>query len=270
MATALINGPPATTTTWTEETAIQAHGELRLAGARNEKGPVTEGGAREPQTLLAGIAVAGIDRRRRRRGDGELDEGRPRDRRNPVKQGGPLPSQEDSFAITKGEEPEKPKEKPNFGSSGVLAAASNSVAQADGSSIVLKYHEPPEARKPPTRDQWKLFVFKGGDIVDTIDLSLRSCWLVGREMAVVDLPAEHPSISKQHAVIQFRYTEKRNEYGDKIGRVKPYLIDLESANGTVLNDSKVPDSRYLELRDKDLIQFGNSTREYVVMLAPKD
>jgi smad nuclear-interacting protein 1 len=190
--------------------------------------------------------------------------------RSVVKRGGPLPSQEDSFSITTGEEPEKPKEKPNFGNSGALAAASNSISQADGTSVVLKYHEPPEARKPPARDQWKLFVFKGGDIVDTIDLSLRSCWLVGREMAVVDLPAEHPSISKQHAVIQFRYTEKRNEYGEKIGRVKPYLIDLESANGTVLNDGKVPDSRYLELRDKDMIQFGHSAREYVVMLAPKD
>lgn len=167
-------------------------------------------------------------------------------------------------------EPEKPKEKPNYGNTGVLAAASNSVAQADGTSIALKYHEPAEARKPPPRDQWKLFVFKGPDVVDTIDLSLRSCWLIGREMSVVDLPAEHPSISKQHAVIQFRYTEKRNEFGDKSGRVKPYLIDLESANGTVLNDSKVPDSRYLELRDKDMIQFGQSTREYVVMLAPRE
>jgi smad nuclear-interacting protein 1 len=84
------------------------------------------------------------------------------------------------------------------------------------------------------------------------------------------LLAEHPSISKQHAVIQFRYTEKRNEFGDKIGRVKPYLIDLESANGTILNKEKVPESRYLELRDKDLIQFGSSTREYVLMLAPRD
>lgn len=187
-----------------------------------------------------------------------------------MRRAGPLPSQEDSFAITNGQEPEKPKEKPNFGTTGVLAAASNSVAQADGSSITLKYHEPAEARKPSPRDQWRLFVFKGGDIVDTIDLGARSCWLVGREMAVVDLPAEHPSISKQHAVIQFRYTEKRNEFGDKIGKVKPYLIDLESANGTVLNDERVPDSRYLELRDKDMIQFGHSTREYVIMLAPRE
>lgn len=89
-------------------------------------------------------------------------------------------------------------------------------------------------------------------------------------MAVVDLPAEHPSLSKQHAVIQFRYTEKRNEYGDKIGKVKPYVIDLESANGTILNDEKIPSSRYLELRDKDMLLFGHSTREYVIMLAPKD
>lgn len=183
---------------------------------------------------------------------------------------GPLPSQDDSFAVSKGDEPAKPVEKPNFGNTGTLAAVSNAVVQADGTTITLKYHEPPEARKPPARDVWKLFVFKGSDIVDTVELSLRSCWLIGRDMAVVDLPAEHPSISKQHAVIQFRYTEKRNEYGDKIGRVKPYLIDLESANGTSLNKKKVPDSRYLELRDKDMIQFGLSTREYVLMLAPKE
>jgi smad nuclear-interacting protein 1 len=181
-----------------------------------------------------------------------------------------LPSQGESFAVSTGEEPEKPIEKPNFRTTGVLAAASNSVTQADGTTITLKYHEPAEARKPPPRDAWKLFVFKGQDIVDTVELGTRSCWLIGREFAVVDLPAEHPSISKQHAVIQFRYTEKRNEFGDKIGRVKPYLIDLESANGTMLNHDKVPDSRYLELRNKDMIQFGSSTREYVLMLPPKE
>lgn len=210
------------------------------------------------------------DGRLSRRRDVEEVENRPKQKQSPVRHKGPLPSQDDSFAVSKGEEPLKPVEKPNFGNTGALAAASNAVVQADGTTVALKYHEPPEARKPPARDVWKLFVFKDSEIVDTVELSLRSCWLVGRDMAVVDLPAEHPSISKQHAVIQFRYTEKRNEYGDKIGRVKPYLIDLESANGTSLNKKKVPDSRYLELRDKDMIQFGLSTREYVLMLAPKD
>ncbi len=195
--------------------------------------------------------------RSRRAGDNDRDSN---DQDNGGKQvarrNGPLPSQADSFALTRGEEPPKPKEKPNYGNSGALAAVSNSVTQTDGSTIVLKYHEPPEARKPSPKDQWKLFVFKGEDLIDTIPLSNRSCWLVGRDMAVVDMVAEHPSVSKQHAVIQFRYIEKRNEYGDKLGKVKPYLIDLESANGTLLNSKEVPQSRYLELRAKDMIQFG--------------
>ncbi|KAI7920767.1 hypothetical protein M0657_006460 [Pyricularia oryzae] len=191
----------------------------------------------------------------------------------PVRRGGPLPSQSDSFAVAgTGEEaePDKPKEKPNYGATGVLAAASNSVQQADGTTITLKYHEPPEARKPPARDDWRLFVFKGDDLVDTIPLASRSCWLVGRDAAVADLLAEHPSVSKQHAVIQFRHVEKRNEFGDRVGGVKPYLLDLESANGTHINGDQVPESRYLELRHKDVVKFGQSIREYVVMLSPKE
>lgn len=207
--------------------------------------------------------------RARARVEDDYDE-RAKNNKPVVKRDGPLPSQDDSFALIQGEDAPKPKEKPNFGNTGALAAASNAVVQSDGSKVVLKYHEPPEARKPSPKDQWKLFVFKGDEILDTVPLSDRSCWLIGREVAVVDLVAEHPSISKQHAVIQFRHLEKRNEYGDKIGKVKPYLIDLESANGTMLNSKKVPDSRYLEVKDKDLIQFGQSSREYVLMLAPKE
>ena len=191
---------------------------------------------------------------------------------------GPLVSQDSAFKggkdstalVVAGEKAEVEKQKPNFAPTGLLAAASNSISQLDGTSIVLKYHEPPEARKPPAKDVWKLFVFKGEEVLETIELSTRSCWLVGRELAVVDMAAEHPSISKQHAAIQFRFIEKRNEFGDKLGRVRPYLIDLDSANGTSLNKDEVPPSRYLELRDKDMIQFGHSTREYVLMLAPRD
>ena len=162
------------------------------------------------------------------------------------------------------------KQLPNFAPTGVLAAATNTIEKSDGSKVVLKYHEPPEARKPAAKDQWKLFVFKGEDIVDTIPLAERSVWLVGRDLGVVDLPAEHPSVSKQHAVVQFRWVEKKNEYGDRVGRVKPYILDLESANGTFLNGQRIEESRFVEIRDKDLIKFGESTREYVVMLPPKE
>lgn len=130
----------------------------------------------------------------------------------------------------------------------------------------MKYHEPAEARKAPASQTWRLYVFNGDEIVDTLDLFSQSCWLFGREASVCDYLVEHPSCSKQHAVIQFRYIEKRNEFGDKIGRVKPYVIDLESGNGTKVNDEAMPAGRYFELRDKDVIKFGHSTREYVVQL----
>ena len=54
---------------------------------------------------------------------------------------------------------DKNKGKPNFNQSGLLAAETNKVSLADGTSTVLKYNEPPEARKPLVG--WRLYIFKG-------------------------------------------------------------------------------------------------------------
>jgi len=151
--------------------------------------------------------------------------------------------------------PAPEKEAPNFAPTGLLAAATNTV-----NGVVLKYSEPAEARKPPPSQRWRLFVFKDKEIVDTVDLNSSSCWLVGRDRAVADLPVDHPSCSKQHAVLQFRHVLKVGEFGDKEATVKPYIIDLESANGTMVGKVRVPERRYLELKEGDLIMFGLSTR----------
>jgi len=132
----------------------------------------------------------------------------------------PLAPQEKAFNEENGaleKVPEVEKQKPNFGNTGKLAAETNTVA---GTNIVLKYNEPPEARKPPSKDAWRLYIFKGSDMLETVELGGRSCWLVGRERMVVDFPVDHPSCSKQHAVIQFRHVVKTNEFGDKDGRVR--------------------------------------------------
>jgi smad nuclear-interacting protein 1 len=55
------------------------------------------------------------------------------------------------------------KAKPNFAPSGFLAAAMNTVKNTDGTSTLLKYNEPPEARKPLVG--WRLYVFKGEEQV---------------------------------------------------------------------------------------------------------
>lgn len=191
----------------------------------------------------------------------------------------PLPDQEVSFrgvdnsdqAPTKYGGAPVNKEKPNFKATGALAKHANRV---EGTKISLKYHEPAEARKPPPSQPWRLFVFKGDDVVDTIELWQKSCWLLGRSHEVVDYVLEHPSSSGQHAVIQFRYTQKvvEDDFGVKStkGKVKPYVIDLESSNGTELNDKDIEASRYFELRDKDILKFAGSEREYVVMLPPPE
>ncbi|KAL4785696.1 SMAD/FHA domain-containing protein [Aspergillus varians] len=197
--------------------------------------------------------------------------------RAPARSKAPLPSQQDAYTTEvsgegngNGDAPPPPdKEKPNFGNTGRLAAESNTV-DINGSAVVLKYHEPAEARKPPAKESWRLYVFKGKDLLEMVELNERSCWLIGRERLVVDFPLDHPSCSKQHAAIQFRFVEKRNEFGDRIGKVKPYAIDLESANGSTVNGEALPGGRYMELRDKDILQFGNSSREYVLMLTGPD
>lgn len=45
-------------------------------------------------------------------------------------------------------------------------------------------------------------------------------------------------------------------------RVKPYIIDLGSGNGTYLNQG-IELQRYYELKDKDFVKFGFSSHQYI-------
>ncbi len=155
--------------------------------------------------------------------------------------------------------------KPDFGLSGALAKDERTGNVVNG--IVLKFTEPYEAAKPDKH--WRLYVYKGDEIVDTLYIHRRSCFLFGRETKVADIPLLHPSISAQHAIIQYREIDELvvTEEGDRdvVKVVKPYLMDLKSTHGTKLNGQKIDDSRYYELRMGDLIQFGQSSRDYVLM-----
>lgn len=51
--------------------------------------------------------------------------------------------------------------------------------------------------------------------------------------------------------------------------VKPYIMDLESTNGTLLNGEKIEPSRYYELLSNDVIRFGLSERDYLVFQVPQ-
>lgn len=153
----------------------------------------------------------------------------------------------------------KEKQKPSFELSGKLAAETNRVR-----GVTLLFNEPPDARKPDTR--WRLYVFKGGEVLNVpLYVHRQSCYLFGRERRVADIPTDHPSCSKQHSVLQYRQVEEEKPDGTISKRVRPYLMDLGSTNGTFINDERIEPQRYYELFEKDTIKFGNSSREYVLL-----
>ncbi len=100
---------------------------------------------------------------------------------------------------------------------------------------------------------------------------------------MVDIELAHPSCSKQHAVIQFRMKEEMDDDANTIYPVmcararvlhcsrsddracSPYVMDIGSTNGTFLNGTKLEPKRYVEMRHKDVLKFGFSTREYVLL-----
>jgi len=92
----------------------------------------------------------------------------------------------------------KEKEKVNLGLSGALTADQNTYK-----GVVIKYAEPPEAKIP--KKKWRFYPFKGEELLKIIYLHRQSAYLIGRLAHVCEIPVDHPSCSKQHAALQFRY-----------------------------------------------------------------
>jgi len=170
-----------------------------------------------------------------------------------VEAGGPPSNNDDK------KEKDVEKEKPNFGLSGKLAEETNTYR-----GVVIKYSEPPEARKP-IKTRWRLYPFKEGEALEVMYIHRQSAYLLGRERKIADIPIDHPSCSKQHAVIQYRLVPYEKPNGQKGRRIRPYVIDLESSNGTYVNGNRIEAKRYVELMEKDVLKFGFSSREYVLL-----
>lgn len=89
------------------------------------------------------------------------------------------------------------KEKPSFELSGALLEDTNTFR-----GVVIKYTEPPEARIPKKR--WRLYPFKNDEVLPVMYIHRQSAYLLGRHRRIADIPIDHPSCSKQHAVFQYR------------------------------------------------------------------
>ncbi|CAK63155.1 unnamed protein product (macronuclear) [Paramecium tetraurelia] len=157
-------------------------------------------------------------------------------------------------------QPEIIKEKPCFEASGILAQYAENAL---GNGKVLKFTIPFDAKIPTAN--WQIFPFKGTQSYPSISLKGKSVFLIGKDKEIVDILVENLSVSKQHCVIQFREIKKVNGQGEVLSYIKPYAMDLESTNGTYLNEQQLEPARYYELLEEDVLRFGKSDREYVLI-----
>uniref|UniRef100_A0AAY4AFS1 FHA domain-containing protein n=1 Tax=Denticeps clupeoides TaxID=299321 RepID=A0AAY4AFS1_9TELE len=123
----------------------------------------------------------------------------------------------------------------------------------------LPYSEPPWGGPPGPR--YELEILKSGRIVDKVPLGQRGHFVVGR-LPVCDVSLEHPSISRYHAVLQFRaFGGGEGVVGEEVGF---YAYDLGSTHGTTVNKNKIPPKTYVRLKVGHVLKFGGSTRLFIL------
>jgi len=128
-------------------------------------------------------------------------------------------------------------------------------------SLPLPYKEPSWGGIPEKK--YHIEVLKNGSIVERIELKGQSFFVVGR-LENCDITLEHPSLSRYHAVLQFK------SQGSPEKPVGFYLFDLDSTHGTFHNKQKCFPKTYYRIRVGHMLKFGGSTRVLLLQGPPED
>ncbi len=132
----------------------------------------------------------------------------------------------------------------------------------------LPYEEPDWAGLPPSDESNKFWleVIKGGALIETIPLVGKSVFTVGR-LPHCDVKMEHPSMSRYHAVLQFKKDGDADK--EKVGPAGFYLYDLKSGHGCYHNKKKCYPQKYYRIRVGHALKFGGSTR-MILLQGPEE
>jgi ElaB/YqjD/DUF883 family membrane-anchored ribosome-binding protein/uncharacterized small protein (DUF1192 family) len=114
-----------------------------------------------------------------------------------------------------------------------------------------KVYETPSWAAVP-KDIFFLEILKEGSIVGSIDLGAKDHFVMGRQPDITDICLDNPSISRMHAVLQFR------DDGALM------ILDMGSQHGTRVNKQELKAGIYQRLYVGDILELGSSTRKYIV------
>ena len=97
----------------------------------------------------------------------------------------------------------------------------------------------------------KIFGYlKSDDLIYKLD---KISNIIGRDTNC-NIVLNHPSISKQHAKIEY-----------DIQTLNAFLTDLNSTHGTYINDMKLNKNQSIKLKSGDVINFGQSDIKYIYL-----
>ncbi|XP_041332791.1 kanadaptin [Pyrgilauda ruficollis] len=131
-----------------------------------------------------------------------------------------------------------------------------------------RYEEPPWGSRPPAGSGYGLEVLKGGVLLGSVRLEDSSWFLVGR-LPGCAVSLEHPSVSRHHAVLQYRGAGCSPDEPSGADAAGFYVYDLGSTHGTFLNKARVPPRTYCRVRVGHGLRFGGSSRLFLLQ-GPKE
>ncbi|CAL1536937.1 unnamed protein product [Lymnaea stagnalis] len=114
-----------------------------------------------------------------------------------------------------------------------------------------------------SESKYSFDVLKNGSIIDTISLNDKPFYIFGR-LPSCDVTLEHPSLSRYHAVVQYRTVATSN--CDKGW----YIYDLDSTHGTWVNKNKISPKEYHRLKVGYVVKFGGSSRLHILQGPSED
>nr|CAG4650782.1 EOG090X026V [Simocephalus serrulatus] len=127
-------------------------------------------------------------------------------------------------------------------------------------NLNLNYVPPPSSSvcKLP----YKLEVLKDGVIVQSEDLQNKKPFFVFGRLPSCDVVLQHPSISRYHAILQYKMDSDQN--------MGWHLFDLESTHGTYLNKQQIPPNVYCRVRSGHIFKMGVSSRLFILQGPEED
>jgi hypothetical protein len=120
-----------------------------------------------------------------------------------------------------------------------LSSAVSPAQKIKEKSIPLPYREPKWSGIP--NEAFGFEVLKSGQILENVDLNTKSFYVFGR-LSTCDICMAHPTISRYHAVLQYRSQESES---NPIGF---YIYDLGSTHGTFLNKNRIKSNMYVRVQ----------------------